>query len=348
MLAIPIPFIIAFLLFLLAIVLYLRFDEQAKASFLFLAVCATTTMVVGLRWMFHWPIMQVIQPILASLIPVVAWYCFSQVNTGRLHYQHAIGPGLVVLAVISQPFWTPPLDELITAIYVIYGIGLLRYSSAERLFVYVSLTHWEGVKLAEKIAGWMLLFSALIDTSMSLDFAFNDGQSALYILNIGHLILLPILSIAVVTVSVNTFEHDASLAQVNDSEDPAPNSIISQTMLESRAREIVTQLDHLMRDKMVYLDPDLTLAKLSRKMLIPVKQISIAVNLIYKKNISKLINEYRIEHAKIALSTTDSTITQVLMNSGFQTKSNFNREFTRVTGITPSEFRKQSTHPKCD
>jgi AraC-like DNA-binding protein len=99
-------------------------------------------------------------------------------------------------------------------------------------------------------------------------------------------------------------------------------------------------LDKKIRDKAIYLDPDLTLSKLSRKLGIPAKQISIAVNLVHRKNISKLINEYRIEHAKQELTHTDNTITQVFMNSGFQTKSNFNREFSRVTNMTPSEYRK--------
>jgi AraC-like DNA-binding protein len=30
------------------------------------------------------------------------------------------------------------------------------------------------------------------------------------------------------------------------------------------------------------------------------------------------------------------------MNCGFQTKSNFNREFSRITGMTPSAFRKSN------
>jgi len=54
------------------------------------------------------------------------------------------------------------------------------------------------------------------------------------------------------------------------------------------------------RKKSLYFDPDLTLDRLSRKLGIPAKQISIAVNLVHKKNISKLINQYRIEHAKQA------------------------------------------------
>jgi AraC-like DNA-binding protein len=115
-------------------------------------------------------------------------------------------------------------------------------------------------------------------------------------------------------------------------------------MSASRAQSIVELLAKLLSEKTVYLDPDLTLSKLSRKLVIPAKQISVAVNLIHKKNISKLINEYRIEHAKQALLLTDLTITQVFMNSGFQTKSNFNREFSRVAGMTPSEFRKSKGH----
>ncbi|MGB2146770.1 MAG: helix-turn-helix domain-containing protein, partial [Vibrio toranzoniae] len=94
------------------------------------------------------------------------------------------------------------------------------------------------------------------------------------------------------------------------------------------------------RQDSLYLDPELTLSKLTRKLGIPAKQISIAVNQVHKKNISKLINKYRIDHAKHALITSQDTITQVFMNSGFQTKSNFNREFSTMTGMTPSEYRK--------
>lgn len=35
------------------------------------------------------------------------------------------------------------------------------------------------------------------------------------------------------------------------------------------------------------------------------------------------------------------TITEAMNEAGFSTKSNFNREFKRVTGLSPSEWRKQ-------
>lgn len=81
------------------------------------------------------------------------------------------------------------------------------------------------------------------------------------------------------------------------------------------------------------------LARLSRKLGIPAKQISSAVNLVRQQSIPRVINEYRIAHARQALLNTDENITQILMNAGFQTKSNFNREFQRITGLTPSQFR---------
>ncbi len=52
------------------------------------------------------------------------------------------------------------------------------------------------------------------------------------------------------------------------------------------------------------------------------------------------MNEYRIAEARRLLRETDLAVTQVMLEAGFQTKSNFNREFLRATGKTPSDFRR--------
>lgn len=205
--------------------------------------------------------------------------------------------------------------------------------------VNVSLGNWEGVKKAENIAGWMLIFSAVVDTLMSLDFTFNRGEFSLYILAAAHLVLLPVLSIAVVVAGINTpvLDETEGAGSAKD-----PDAEATSVMTQERAQDIVSRLNARIRQNTLYLDPELTLSKLSRKLGIPAKQISIAVNQIHGENISKLINTYRIEHAKQALLSSDDTVTQIFMNAGFQTKSNFNREFSRITGMTPSEFRKRN------
>lgn len=43
------------------------------------------------------------------------------------------------------------------------------------------------------------------------------------------------------------------------------------------------------------------------------------------------------------LNETDLSITAAMMESGFQTKSNFNREFLRVAGMTPREYRQENS-----
>ncbi|EGA64059.1 helix-turn-helix domain-containing protein [Vibrio brasiliensis] len=342
MLSIPIPFVVSILLGVLAITLYVRFSNQAKVASIFLGLCASTTAMVGLRWTFELSVFNIAQPVLASTIPVAAWYAFVHANrnAGLLPLKHFVAPLVVVISALTQPWLALPLDEILTLTYVCYGIALIRLSSQETVLIHVSLGSWEGVKKAESIAGWMLIFSALVDTFMSLGFAFNQGEWSLYILAAAHLILLPVLSIAVVVAGVNTPISNESKSDESGSTSEIPVSPPSMT--NERAQEITALLDNKIRQDSLYLDPELTLSKLTRKLGVPAKQISIAVNQIHKQNISKLVNEYRVEHAKQSLISTQDTITQIFMNSGFQTKSNFNREFSRLTGMTPSEYRKRA------
>ncbi|RQW62229.1 helix-turn-helix domain-containing protein [Vibrio viridaestus] len=339
MLSIPVPFVVSLLLVILAITLYARMAEQSKTACLFVGLCALTTAIVGLRWAYDWTFLRYLQPLLAALIPVFAWFNFSSLPKMRFFVRHSVGPILVCIFVVTQRLWTPPLDELITLMYLVYSWMLFRFGIHENQLSHISLGYWDTVRFAAKLAGGMLLFSAAIDTAMSLDFIFNHGKAALYILTAGNLIMLPLLSCSVILAGIYTpSESNAD----NGEKSEVPNPVVSVEPLISaeRAKEIVTLLDAYMKEKQIYLDPDLTLSKLSRKLVIPAKQISIAVNQIQQKNISKLINEYRIEHAMHALENSDDTITQIFMNCGFQTKSNFNREFSRITGKTPSEYRK--------
>jgi len=94
-----------------------------------------------------------------------------------------------------------------------------------------------------------------------------------------------------------------------------------------------------MREQHLYRDPDLTLQRLARRSGIPARQISGALNRIYGRNVSQVVNEYRVSDAKQRLVTTSDQITAIMLEAGFGTKSNFNREFLRVTGMTPSGYR---------
>ncbi|HOK65316.1 MAG TPA: helix-turn-helix domain-containing protein [Anaerohalosphaeraceae bacterium] len=53
------------------------------------------------------------------------------------------------------------------------------------------------------------------------------------------------------------------------------------------------------------------------------------------------LNELRIRWAKRLLSTTEKTCLEICYESGFENLSYFNRTFKKLTGLTPSQFRKQ-------
>lgn len=56
-------------------------------------------------------------------------------------------------------------------------------------------------------------------------------------------------------------------------------------------------------------------------------------------NIHEFVTKVRIEHAKVYLENTDKTMVEIAASIGID-KSNFNLHFKRLTGKTPSEWRK--------
>ena len=59
------------------------------------------------------------------------------------------------------------------------------------------------------------------------------------------------------------------------------------------------------------------------------------------KTFPAMVNELRIGRACQYLAETDKTITQVAMSCGYNNLSNFNRQFLKLKGMTPREFREQ-------
>ena len=94
-----------------------------------------------------------------------------------------------------------------------------------------------------------------------------------------------------------------------------------------------------MRERKLFGDPDLSLNRLARKLGRPAREVSQAVNRVAGRNVSQFINDFRIAEACRLLAATDRSVTEIMLDVGFLTKSNFNREFRRVTGTSPSGWR---------
>lgn len=345
MIFVPLPFVVALLLVILAIVLFAQQRPVGLATYVFIGLCAAVPVIVGVRAMTDIALFRALQPAVASCVPVAAWYCFARAHRHKAAFLvHALLPLFVVLGSLTYPFWNPPLDPLLASIYLGYGVALIRVSfSADNVPGQVRLSQAGTAIVAERFAGVLLLLSAMLDIVISVDMATFQGVHADAILSIGHFILLPVLSGMVLLIGMSRVPSDRRGQEVQPAQQTMASNVNDSSTVElsdDAAKTIIEAVTGLMVKKEVFLDPDLTLDRLARKSGIPARQISVAINRVYNRNISQVVNEYRIERAKELLANTTHSITQVYLESGFQTKSNFNREFLRVTQLTPSAYRR--------
>lgn len=99
-------------------------------------------------------------------------------------------------------------------------------------------------------------------------------------------------------------------------------------------------LDLLEQQQLYQLEFGITLAQAARKLQVPARQLSQAINQCYGASFSALLNDRRITEARqLLLKTPPMSVTEVMHQAGFATKSNFHKEFVRVTGMTPSAYR---------
>lgn len=103
---------------------------------------------------------------------------------------------------------------------------------------------------------------------------------------------------------------------------------------------ISKKLQHFIVVKKIYKDEDLTLTKLADRMELPKHHLSEVFNHHLKTTFYKYINGFRVEEAKrILASNDDVNFLDVCHDSGFKSKSTFNKYFKEITGLAPSDFK---------
>ncbi|MGN6395247.1 MAG: ABC transporter permease [Mucilaginibacter sp.] len=117
---------------------------------------------------------------------------------------------------------------------------------------------------------------------------------------------------------------------------------ISKPALSAELQQKATWLKKVVQDERLYLDPELTVSSLAEILEIPAYELSRIINLGIGKNFSDFISEYRIMEVtrKMKDKAFDRlTLLGIAYDSGFNSKSTFNRTFREMTGKTPAEFK---------
>ena len=101
-------------------------------------------------------------------------------------------------------------------------------------------------------------------------------------------------------------------------------------------------LIQIMEKEKLYLDPRLSIHRVSKKLNIPRQYISEVLNLHMNISFQDFVNGYRIEAFVVNLQNkkyTHYTLFGIASEVGFSSKSSFNATFKKVKGLTPSQFK---------
>ncbi len=333
MLFVPLPLFATLFLVLLLCRIVLTRDMTLRAHQLFaglVGLYAVQSLLVTLRWGYEIAGVAPYLILLAPVLPAVAYLSYAALagrQTGRKLWPLAV-IALNWIAFAVLPFIP---DLLILMTYLGFGLLLLGlwWKGADALSL-SPISDTREIRLAMCLTGAALVASGLTDVFLIFDFIRNEGRNAGLVLTFVQTAFVLLIGVAA------SFGRAATLSE------PKEESATASPRPTEQDGDILDRLEDIFRKEGLHRDEDLSLRRLARRLGLPDRQVSNAINRVRGKSVSQYVNDFRIQEACVLLNETDKSVLEVSLTAGFATKSNFNREFSRVTGRTPTMWRKKN------
>ncbi|MDR8390287.1 helix-turn-helix domain-containing protein [Aliifodinibius sp. S!AR15-10] len=138
-------------------------------------------------------------------------------------------------------------------------------------------------------------------------------------------------------------EYDLEDGKEQVDEENTKRSYQKSGLNEREAQQQLERLVETMEQQKLYQKGDLNLADLAGILDLQTHNVTEIINRYLGKNFYDFVNEYRVEEVKKQLEngeSQDKTLLAIALDAGFNSKSTFNSVFKKMTGMTPSEYRK--------
>lgn len=246
----------------------------------------------------------------------------------------------MVVVTLLSPYW---IDPVLVATKLLYALLLARLAQQSPASLQLVRLSWlSNTQYAVWGTAAMLLVSALVDIIIAVDFALYDGRHAASVVGVVNLLVLLLLGWATAAAGrarANAQHVDSGIDSKSEASDTQNNSV---TTTEDDTK-LLNTLNSLLIDQRLYADSELNLQKLARKASVPSRKISRVINAQTGLNMSQWVNRARIDAVCNLLIDENINISDAMFEAGFLTKSNFNREFRRLKGCSPSEWREKNS-----
>ncbi len=328
MFMVPLPFVIAMFaaVFLVFEWTHRGLERRNGWMLAFLGLLIFQEVLIGLRFGYGMEELRLIQPLSAAMLPPLAYLAFRRPALDRKATVHLLPLAGVILSIL---FLLHGLDLVLAATNLIYALLLIRLGlGGSDALGWVEVHRAKAVLALLWLVAGVQVTSFLTDAVIAYDFIVTQGSNTVRIVVWTTVIGLLVFAAGyamMILIGRRTTRTDAAERADNEA--------------------VFSKLSTLMQNDKLHLDPDINLNRIARRMVRPAREVSRAVNAIAGCNVSQYINRLRVQEACRLLAGSDMTVTQIIYASGFNTKSNFNREFTRNTGQTPSIWRAARSRP---
>lgn len=136
-------------------------------------------------------------------------------------------------------------------------------------------------------------------------------------------------------------ENEACI--IEQSENDSKTKYQRSNLTQEKALAVHKELIALIATERVFKDPEISLTQLAKRLNVHPNLLSQVINSIENKNFYDFINELRVEEFKrivILPVNRKYTLLTLALECGFNSKASFNRNFKKVTNMSPTEYSK--------
>jgi AraC-like DNA-binding protein len=277
---------------------------------------------------------------LLHLLPFTAYILFLCVSFYSYSYEHRLHMINVESFVYGPEFVSMELFSKVSRVFYIIACfiminrykNLLRDSLANMATAHIT---W----LRALIIGFLIVMTSEVVLAGSKVINLFAEFDSIVFMTIG--LTGNYLSFILVNLLVFTAIRDFSIFKKVIDEEPVKKPLDEQIVNPQMAAEVDTAI----RNKKTYMNPDITLDTLAESLAIMPRDLSMLINRHFGINFYEFVNRYRIEEAKQMLISEEfkkTTITDIYLAVGFNSKSVFYTFFKKFEGVTPSKYRQTS------
>lgn len=306
-------------------------------------ICAIQNFLAVFALGFGWDLAAMLRASIAmSVGPAGYFYYRSVVERERTNSSrgllHLLPATLVVLLWVFQPQLLWMVEYLIIGSFAVYLLLTIRLlvGGEQRL---QHLAQYAGPAYR-----WLIVVAAIMTINLVIELFIAVelrmgvplGESLALVIGAGVFLLFHATTLLLVITHAPLTEWMHALQDLRISK--------SKILSDDDVKDIFARWEQVVAERELYKrEGGVTLEQAGKILVVPARQISQAINRIYGGSFSQYLNDCRVKAAQVLLrDNPEMPITTLMMEAGFSTKSNFNKEFLRVTGLSPSEYRKQA------